>query len=99
MGSSFASRCASLRALLATRLDSRCTKRQQGSRFGGARGPPPVFVAERRDLSHEGGIRRRERMPIHPHVVLEPGPAMTAELERPARERHLVLADAGARPG
>jgi hypothetical protein len=45
------------------------------------------------------GIRRGERVAVEAHVVLHPGAAMSAQLQRPAREGHLVAPDAGAGEG
>src|SRR5689334_25154018 len=58
-----------------------------------------VLGAELRDALHQRGVRRRELLLAHAHIVFQAGAAMAAELERPAIQRQLVLADAGARPG
>ena len=42
-------------------------------------------------------LRRRQRVPVEADIVLEPGAAVAAELERPAVQRELVPADARPR--
>ena len=64
-------------------------------------------VAGRRPYSGQSSTTRStsaafegaSALAVEAHVVLEPGAAMAAELERPVVERDLVLADPGPGPG
>src|SRR5262249_6167807 len=47
----------------------------------------------------QGGVGWGKRGAVESHVVFEAGPAVAAELKRPAVERDLVSANAGAGPG
>ena len=72
---------------------------QQGARLGHGRRPPAVLGAQLGHAPDQRGVRRRQRVLVPAHIVLEPGAAVAAQLQRPAVERELVPADAGAGPG
>ena len=71
---------------------------EYGPRFAWRRRPAAVLGAQLGDAPDQRGVGRRQSVLVQPHVVLKPGPAMAAELERPPVERELILADAGAKP-
>src|SRR3546814_18813900 len=58
-----------------------------------------VVGAQRGHALHQLGIAAREARGIEPDVVLQPGPAMSAELEAPAVDLELVPSEAGGPPG
>src|SRR3546814_3049069 len=58
-----------------------------------------VVGAQRGHALHQLGIAAREARGIEPDVVLQPGPAMSAELEAPAADLELVPSEAGGPPG
>src|SRR5690606_593073 len=61
--------------------------------FGGRRHAAPARARQLCHPRNELRVARREALPIEPDVVLEPGAAMSAELERPFVDGQLVPAD------
>src|SRR3546814_7557585 len=58
-----------------------------------------VAGAQRGHAFHQLGIAAREAHGIEPDVVLQPGPAMSSQLEAPAVDLELVPPEAGGPPG
>ena len=67
---------------------------QQRARLGDRRRMPPVLGAQLGHAADQGGVGGGQPVLVPADIVLQPGPAVAAQLERPAVQPELILADA-----